>query len=80
VADHEESKLRWRCRRGMRELDLLLLRYLERDYRSAPLAERQAFATLLSCPDPEILALLTGRAPADDAALAHVVERLLVTG
>jgi antitoxin CptB len=80
VADHEEAQLRWRCRRGMRELDLLLLRYLERDYPSAPVAERQAFATLLSCQDPEILALLTGRARADDAALAHVVERLLVTG
>ncbi|MBL8225954.1 MAG: succinate dehydrogenase assembly factor 2 [Chromatiales bacterium] len=80
MADHEEAKLRWRCRRGMRELDLLLLRYLERDYPGAPAAERQAFATLLSGQDPDILALLTGRERADDAALAHVVERLLIAG
>jgi antitoxin CptB len=71
--------LRWRCRRGMRELDLLLLRYLERDYPAAPGAERQAFVRLLSSQDPEILALLTGRAAADDPALAHVVQRLLLT-
>lgn len=71
--------LRWRCRRGMRELDLLLLRYLDRDYPSARPAERQAFVTLLSCQDPDILALLTGRTMAEDPALAHVVQRLLLT-
>jgi antitoxin CptB len=71
--------LRWRCRRGMRELDLLLLRYLDRDYPAAPPAERQAFVTLLSCQDPDILALLTGRTMAEDPALAHVVQRLLLT-
>ena len=71
--------LRWRCRRGMRELDLLLVRYLDRDYPVAPPAERQAFVTLLSCQDPDILALLTGRAMAEDPAIAHVVQRLLLT-
>ena len=29
-ADRELSRLRWRCRRGMRELDELLLRYVVR--------------------------------------------------
>lgn len=74
------AMLRWRCRRGMRELDLLLLRYLERDYPGAAPAERAAFVVLLSRQDPDILGLLAGRLAADDAALAHVVARLLVTG
>jgi antitoxin CptB len=74
------AMLRWRCRRGMRELDLLLLRYLERDYPAADPAERAAFVGLLSRQDPDILGLLAGRIAADDAALAHVVARLLVPG
>ena len=35
--------LRWRCRRGMRELDVLLERYLRERYPSAPAAEQQAY-------------------------------------
>jgi antitoxin CptB len=61
----------------MRELDLLLLGYLDHDYATAPAPERAAFVELLSWQDPDILALLAGRAKADDAALAHVITRLL---
>lgn len=62
----------------MRELDVLLLRFLERDYPLAPAACCAAFEALLDCQDPEILALLNGRVEAEDEALRHVVQRLLV--
>ena len=61
----------------MQELDLLLMRYMDRHYQSTRPAERAAFETLLKLQDPEILALLTGRAVAEDKHLRHVVERLL---
>ena len=61
----------------MRELDVVLLRYLEQDFGGAPDAERAAFDTLLSLQDPDILNLLTGRVTAEDADLRHVVERIL---
>jgi succinate dehydrogenase flavin-adding protein (antitoxin of CptAB toxin-antitoxin module) len=61
----------------MRELDMLLLRFLERDFAVAEPAERRAFAALLSWQDPDILALLTGQLVVDDPALRHVVQRLL---
>lgn len=61
----------------MQELDLLLMRYMDRDYRSARPDEQTAFETLLKLQDPEILALLTGRVVPEDANLRHVVERLL---
>lgn len=70
------SRLRWRCRRGMRELDVLLERFLEQAYPQASRTEQQAFEELLDLPDPEILALLTGRSSAQDQFLAHVVQRL----
>lgn len=72
------ARLRWRCRRGMRELDMLLIRYLDRDYPGAVPRHRAAFEYLLELQDPEIVDLLNGRLRTDDAALGHVVQRLLV--
>lgn len=56
----EHARLRWRCRRGMRELDVMLLRYLERSWSTAASAERAAFAQLLELPDPELFGYLVG--------------------
>ena len=75
--DYEMSRLRWRCRRGMRELDTLLLAYVESHYSTASQSEQSAFSGLLTMPDPDILALLTGRLVADDESLRHVLQRLL---
>ncbi|MDP6694351.1 MAG: succinate dehydrogenase assembly factor 2 [Gammaproteobacteria bacterium] len=80
MTDTELAKLRWRCRRGMRELDMLLLDYLDRHYGAADATEQGAFEKLLTVPDPEILALLTGQSKADDEALRNVIERLLSGG
>ena len=43
------KKLRWRCRRGMRELDQLFERYLDREWSAAPTEEREVFLFLLDC-------------------------------
>ena len=77
IAREELARLRWRCRRGMRELDVLLMRYVEERYAIAPAAEQGAFEQLLSLQDPDIHALLTGRVTTDDAGLDDVVQRLL---
>jgi len=45
--DADIGKLRWRCRRGMKELDLLLTRYVDERYREATPDEQQAFRQLL---------------------------------
>ena len=68
--------LRWRCRRGMRELDVLLERYLRERYPSAPAAEQQAFEALLDLPDPELLAFVMRRQVPADAHWAHVIAKL----
>lgn len=72
----EIPRLRWRCRRGMKELDLVLLGYLEGPWRAADAAQRRAFEELLALSDPEIMALLTGRFTADEPGLRRLVERL----
>ncbi len=61
----------------MRELDMLLLRYVDSHYQAAATSEQNAFCQLLTMPDPDILGLLTGRCVSDDEHLRNVIERLL---
>ena len=48
------EKLKWACRRGMLELDILLQRYLEHGYPQASADERAQFIALLSCEDQHL--------------------------
>jgi antitoxin CptB len=52
---NELAKLRWQCRRGSKELDLLLMNYLETRYPSADEAEKMCFAEMLKLDDVELM-------------------------
>jgi antitoxin CptB len=69
------SQLRWRCRRGMRELDVMLTRYLDREWDAASPAERDAFVQLIELQDPELFGYLVGRTtPAEDMQRAVIAS------
>ena len=70
------ARLRWRCRRGMRELDVLLTRYLEHEYALASAADRDAFARILELQDPELVGYLVERKMPAEAPLRNVVARI----
>jgi succinate dehydrogenase flavin-adding protein (antitoxin of CptAB toxin-antitoxin module) len=61
----------------MKELDVLLLGWLETRYAQATAAERDLFAQLLEWPDPEIAALLLHADTAADPALGALVAQLM---
>jgi antitoxin CptB len=71
----QAGRLRWRCRRGMKELDVLLTRYLEQCFDSAPEPERRAFEALLEVQDPVLYAYCLGQAPVP-GHLAALIERI----
>ena len=56
------SKLRWRCRRGMRELDEAMLAYLDNHFVHASKDERADFIALQEIQDPELFKLVSGKA------------------
>jgi antitoxin CptB len=72
----ELNRLRWRCRRGMLENDLILARFL--DARGAGLAadEVAALDRLLDLADNELWDLLSGRREPPSADLAPMVTAL----
>ncbi|MGB7738231.1 MAG: succinate dehydrogenase assembly factor 2 [Steroidobacteraceae bacterium] len=79
AADFNMERLRWRCRRGMRELDVLLTRYLDRVWATASSTERDAFLQLVELQDPDLFGYLVGRAtPAEESqrAIIACIRRL----
>jgi antitoxin CptB len=73
----EIGKLRWRCRRGMKELDVLLERYVDEQFRSASKAEQDAFRRLLETQDSVLHAYCLGSAP-PPPQFAALIERITV--
>lgn len=70
----ELNRLRWQCRRGMRELDLLLLHFVEHRYAELEPPAAVAFARLLDSPDAVLLEWLLGRQIPSDKEVADVVR------
>ncbi|MDD3650662.1 succinate dehydrogenase assembly factor 2 [Immundisolibacter sp.] len=71
-----DSTLRWRCRRGKKELDLLLARFLERHLADLDEVQRAAFERLLALEDEDLLDLIFARTRSADPAAAAVLRRL----
>jgi antitoxin CptB len=66
----EREKLKWKCRRGLLELDIVLGRYLEHHPEDGELAE------LLDLPDNELWDIVAGRSDNFAPHLRHLVARL----
>lgn len=67
-------RLRWQCRRGMKEMDALLLRFLEIDYAASSTALRSGFEQLLACEDDVLWRWLSGRLECPEPALRDVIR------
>jgi antitoxin CptB len=72
----ELSRLRWRCRRGMLELDLLLQGFLASGYGQLSASQQAQFARLLELSDQQLFDYLLGYATVREKELADVVERI----
>ncbi len=72
----ELNRLRWRCRRGMRELDQLLTRYLDRAWSEDSEHGRGVFLKLLDSEDDRLWHWFMGHEEPADAEIAALVARI----
>ncbi len=70
------GRIRWRCRRGMLENDLILARYLDAYADTLTETEWAILDRLLDLPDNELWDLLAGRGGPPDAGIAEFVAQL----
>ena len=74
--DTQARALLWRCRRGMKELDVLLERYAAAALPHAGAAERRLLARLLERPDPELAGYFLGGEVPPEPEMAALVTRI----
>ena len=76
IGTTELNRLRWRCRRGLLENDLVLARFLERHGSTLDRERLAALDELLALPDPELWALVSGQRECEEPRLAAMVAML----
>jgi antitoxin CptB len=74
------ARLRWQCRRGTKELDLLLQRYLDSGYLLADDEEKALFVELLELEDDELLGVLMGDLEVETGEMKVLVEKIKAFG
>jgi antitoxin CptB len=72
----EVARLRWKCRRGMLELDLLLKDFMDSGYATLDEAGRQLFDRVLDYPDAVLLEWMLGRSRPTDRDVARLVDKI----
>ena len=67
------SRLLWACRRGMLELDVLLMPFVKEAYSDLSEKHKLSFQRLLTGEDPELFAWFMGHEKCPDPELAEMV-------
>ncbi|MDX1280639.1 succinate dehydrogenase assembly factor 2 [Shewanella colwelliana] len=70
------ARVRWACRRGMLELDVLFQPFVETQYESLSDQAKAIFIRLLECEDPELFAWFMGHEACPDTELAAMIVQV----
>jgi antitoxin CptB len=70
------ERARWRCRRGMLELDIVLQRFMDAYYVKLDEAELRQFEILLDLPDNDLWDMIALKKEAEDMTLKPVLHLL----
>ncbi|MFU8784561.1 succinate dehydrogenase assembly factor 2 [Aliidiomarina sp.] len=73
----DKRRMRWACRRGMLELDVLFAPFVEEAYDDLNDQQQAVFRRLLTCDDPDLFAWFMGHEKCADAELAEMVALML---
>ena len=74
MRDREYDRIKWNCRRGLLELDLVLQRFLERHLDGLDVNQTEVFKELLTYEDNDLLDMVMGRAEPVNMRLSAVLE------
>jgi len=71
-----KSRLYWQCRRGMLELDTLLIGFMDKKYNDLDIHYQRVFETVLENSDPLLLDYLMGNTIPADKDVAYVITQI----
>ena len=73
----DKRRLKWACRRGMLELDVLFEPFVEQAYDELSDQDKAVFRRLVTCDDPDLFAWFMGHKECPDAELDRMVKFML---
>jgi antitoxin CptB len=70
----EERRLQWHCRRGLKELDVILGPFMDEHYRELEAADKALFIRLVDCEDMDLFDWFMNQSKPQDPGLEHIIE------
>lgn len=68
------ARVHWACRRGMRELDVLIMPFFEEEYGCLSMSDKHSFVALLEHQDPQLFRWLMNQSVPEEQNLARMVK------
>ena len=72
----KKSRLLWRCRRGIKEMDIVLQNFIKDSYDELNNENKSAFSKLLEEQDLDILNWILGKDKPEDTALIEIIKKI----
>jgi len=70
-----KARLRWQCRRGMLELDYILLAFLDHQFDNLNTTEQRLFETLLTHQDKNLISWILNKSSPTDIQMALFIKK-----
>ena len=77
ISDDDYKRIYWASRRGMLELDLMMVPFVEQKLRDLSSQDQQRYIRLLECEDNELFAWLMGREQPEDTELNAIITQII---
>lgn len=73
----EKARIKWACRRGMLELDVVIMPFYEECFESLSEQEQKDFVALLECDDPDLFNWVMQHGRSEDEKLAAMIDKIV---
>jgi antitoxin CptB len=74
LTEHHVQRIRWHSRRGMLELDLILVPFVEKHFETLESVDQDRYVKLLACEDQDLLAWLLEHTEPSDPDILSIVK------
>ncbi|WP_305841430.1 FAD assembly factor SdhE [Photobacterium leiognathi] len=77
LSAEDKARVKWACRRGMLELDVIIMPFFEERFEGLSEQQQQDFINLLTCDDPDLFTWMMQHGRSDNEAYANMVDMIV---
>lgn len=77
VTKEGKARIKWACRRGMLELDVIIMPFFDDCFDDLTASQEQEFVALLECQDPDLFMWLMGKGNSSDPGIQRITQKII---